>query len=329
MRAAIMASFGAPDVLVVRDVPDPVPGEHEVLVRVRASALNRADILQRLGRYPAPPGSPAEIGGIEFAGEVVDAGPGASRWARGDRVFSITGGGGHATLVAAHEDTLAPVPAGLTWHQAAAVPEAFITAHDAMFTQATLRPGETVMVHAVGSGVGLAAAQLAHAAGAQVFGTSRTEDKLERARDFGMDDGVVPGVDLTSLGPAVHAFTLGRGIDVTLDLLGGPYLPASIEVAAPLGRIMLIGTIAGSRSTLDHRRMLGKRLTLRGTVLRARSLPEKVAVVAAFTRDVIPLLANGAVRPVVDSVFPLADIRRAHEAMEGNETFGKVVVDLG
>lgn len=327
MRAAVITRPGGPEVLELREVPRPLPAPGEVLVRVHASALNRADILQRLGKYPAPPGSPADIAGIEFAGEVVDAGD--TRWRTGDRVFGITGGGAHAEFLVAHAEALAPIPEAMGWTDAAAVPEAFITAHDAMVTQAGMRAGESVMIHAIGSGVGLAASQLARAGSARVFGTSRSADKLGRARAFGMDEGVVPGPDLASLAAAIHAFTGGRGIDLTLDLLGGPYLPASIEAAALLGRILLIGTIAGPQATLDLRRILGKRLTLKGTVLRSRSPAEKAAATGAFARDVVPLLVRGAVRPVVDSVFPLAQIAEAHAAMESNETFGKVVVAMG
>lgn len=328
MRAAVISAFGPPSVLNIREVDDPVPGTDEVLIRVHASALNRADILQRLGKYPPPPGVPTDIGGIEFAGEVIALGPGATRWRAGDRVYGIAGGGAHAEAIRVHQDTIARIPDVLDWPAAAAVPEAFITAHDALVTQALVRPGEMVMIHAVGSGVGLAAAQLAHALGARVLGTSRTADKLQRAHAYGMEAGTVVGSNLESLGEAVRRFSGGAGIDVTLDLLGGPYLPASIEVAALHGRIMLIGTIAGAQSTIDHRRILGKRLCLRGTVLRSRSLAEKIRVTQAFDREVTPLLANGTVRPVIDSVFALADIAAAHEAMESNGTFGKVVIDL-
>ena len=324
MRAAVITGPGGPEVLQVREVPPPVPAPGEVLVRVRASALNRADVLQRKGRYPAPAGAPADIAGIEFAGEVVEAGE--TSWRAGDRVFGLTAGGAHAEFVAVHGATLARVPAALSWTDAAAVPEAFITAHDALLTQAGLRAGESVLIHAVGSGVGLAASQLARTQSSRVFGTTRTADKLERARAFGMDDGVVPGLDLAGLEAAARAFTAGRGFDVTLDLLGGAYLAASVESAALLGRLMLVGTIAGAQAPLDLRRVLSKRLTLRGTVLRARGLEEKVAVTAAFARDVLPLLELRAVRPVVDSVFPLADIARAHAAMESDATFGKVVI---
>ncbi|MGQ0647462.1 MAG: NAD(P)H-quinone oxidoreductase [Gemmatimonadaceae bacterium] len=326
MRAAVITNPGSPEVLQVREVARPLPAEREVLVRVHASALNRADLLQRQGKYPAPAGYPADIGGIEFAGDVVAHGNGASRWSTGDRVFGITGGGAHAEFLLAHEDTLTRIPAALSWTEAAAVPEAFITAYDAMMTQAGLRRGESVMIHAIGSGVGVAASQLARAAGARVFGTSRSADKLTRARSFGMDDGWVALGDLSSLGEAVRSFTAGRGIDVTLDLLGGPYLAASLDAAALQGRVMLIGTIAGPQSVLNLHVLLRKRLTLTGTVLRARPLAEKIAVATAFARDVVPLLEAGSVRPVVDQVYPLAEIARAHAAMESNETFGKVVI---
>ncbi|MCC6318675.1 MAG: NAD(P)H-quinone oxidoreductase [Gemmatimonadaceae bacterium] len=329
MRAAIITSFGGPEVLAVREVSDPVAGEAQVLVRVRASALNRADILQRLGRYPAPPGAPTDVAGIEFAGEVAACGPGVTRWQPGDRVYGITGGGGHAQLLVAHERTIVRIPDRWSFIEAAAIPEAFITAHDALVSQAGLEAGESVLIHAIGSGVGLAASQLAHALGARVFGTTRSRAKLDRAREFGMDDGLVVGDTLDTLGSAVDAFTAGAGIHVTLDLLGGPYLGASLRVAALRGRVMLVGTIAGATSTLDHRIVLARQLTLRGTVLRPRSLAEKVAASEAFDRDVTPLLAAGSVRPVVDCVFPLGEIAAAHAAMESNTTFGKVVVDLG
>lgn len=328
MRAAVITSFGAPEVLEVRDVPTPEPGPGQVLVRVRGSALNRADILQRLGKYPPPAGYATDIGGIEFAGEVSALGPGATRWRIGDRVYGITGGGGHAEFLTMDERAMARIPDRLSFIEAAAIPEAFVTAHDAMVTQAGLMSGEFVMIHAIGSGVGLAASQVAAAMGAKVFGTTRTEDKLTRAREFGMHDGVALRGDLSALGEAVKAFTGGSGINVTLDLVGGAYLPASMKASALLGRIMLIGTIAGAESTLDHRLMLGRRLTLRGTVLRARSLDEKIAATEAFDRDVTPMLEDGRARPVVDRVFPLADIGAAHAAMESNETFGKVVVDM-
>src|SRR5689334_2864901 len=191
MRAATISKAGGPDVLEMRDTERPEPGSGEVLVRVRASALNRADLLQREGRYPAPPGWPADIPGMEIAGEVAACGPGVSLWKEGDRVFGIVGGGGNAEYITVHERTVAGIPANLSWTDAAAVPEAFITAHDALVTQAAVRPSERVLIHAVGSGVGLAAVQLARVAGALPLGDARTAEKLNRARSLGLEEGIV------------------------------------------------------------------------------------------------------------------------------------------
>src|SRR5205823_5237606 len=237
MRAAVITRPGGPNVLEIQERPTPTPGRSEVLVRVHASALNRADLLQRAGNYPAPPGVPADIPGMEFAGEVAALGPGASRWRPGDRVFGLTGGGGHAEYLVAHEGTLARIPKALSWIQAGAVPEVFITAHDAMVTQAGVRAGETVLVHAVGSGVGLAAIQLARAWNAIPFGTARTTDKLERAREYGLARGVAVRTDLEPMITAVAEWTDGRGVDVILDLVGGPYAEANVKAVAPRGRI--------------------------------------------------------------------------------------------
>lgn len=328
MRAAVLTAAGGPEVIQVRQVPPPVPGTGEVLVRVRATALNRADLLQRQGRYPAPPGYPADIGGIEFAGVVEDAGPESTRWRTGTRVFGITGGGAHAELVAVPEDTLAEIPEGVSWDEAGAIPEAFMTAHDALCSQARLSAGELVLIHAVGSGVGLAAVHLARALGARTFGTTRQAGKLARATALGLDHGVVVTADLSTLGDAVRAASGGRGADVTLDLVGGPYVAASIAASAPRGRVMLVGAVGGAQATFDVRQVLGKRLTLMGTVLRSRTLQEKVQVTTAFAREVLPLLAARAVAPVIDRVFDFEEIAAAHRRLESDESFGKVVLRL-
>lgn len=327
MRAATIARPGGPDVLEMRDTERPEPGTGEVLVRVRASALNRADLLQREGRYPAPPGWPQDIPGMEIAGDVVARGSGASLWKEGDRVFGIVGGGGNAEFIATHERTLAAIPATLTWTDAAAVPEAFITAHDALVTQAEVRPSERVLIHAVGSGVGLAAMQLARAAGAIPVGNARSPDKIDRARSLGLAEGIVVGDDSGIIAKRVLEWTGGVGAEIVLDLVGGSYTAVSIAAAAPKARIILIGTMAGRDASLPLGVILGKRLTIRGTVLRARPLEEKITATRAFAAQVVPLLASGAVRPVVDRVFPLAQIAAAHRHLESNATFGKVVLD--
>ncbi len=326
MRAAVITRFGGPDVLAIEERPTPIPKPHEILVRVHASALNRADLHQREGHYPAPPGAPADIPGLEFAGEVAGVGGSVTRWREGDRVFGIVAGGGNAEYLATDAETVAAVPPSLSWTDAAAIPEAFITAYDALVTQAQVRDGDQVLIHAVGSGVGLAGVQLARAWRAVPFGTARTSDKIDRARTFGLEDGVVIADNPEVLVAQTERLTRGHGFDVTLDLVGGAYVAASVRAAAPRGRIMLIGTVAGRTATLPLGMLLGKRLTVRGTVLRARPLDEKRAVTAAFARDVVPLFESGVLRPTVDQVFDLADMRAAHERLASNATFGKVVV---
>jgi putative PIG3 family NAD(P)H quinone oxidoreductase len=293
---------------------------------VRASALNRADTLQRQGRYPAPPGFPPDIPGLEFAGEVAQVGSGVKTWKAGDRVFGITGGGGQAEFIVIRADHLAAIPSNLDWTEAAAVPEVFITAHDALFTQASLQQGETVLIHAAGSGVGTAAIQLAMACGAKAFGTTRSAAKLERAKQFGLTNGLAINKAPLELVEAVRDWTDGRGVDVILDLVGAAYLEANLKSLASKGRMMLVGTTSGGEATLSFGFMMSKRLTLRGTVLRARSNDEKAAATESFAQDVVPLLAKGIVKPVVDKVYRMEEIREAHRLMESNENFGKIVV---
>jgi NADPH:quinone reductase-like Zn-dependent oxidoreductase len=265
---------------------------------------------------------------MEFAGEVAALGAGVSRWRVGDRVFGIVGGGAQAEYLVTDGDAVARVPDRLSWTDAASIPEAFITAHDALVTQAEVRAGERVLIHAVGSGVGLAATQLAVAWKGTPYGTSRIAEKIERAREFGLADGVVVADDVDVIVTACERWTSAAGIDVTLDLVCGPYVAAGIRAAAPRGRIMLIGTVAGRTSTIPAGMVLAKRLTLRGTVLRARRIEEKRAVTAAFARDVVPLFESGALQPTVDRVFDLDALADAHRRLASNETFGKVVIRI-
>jgi NADPH:quinone reductase len=325
MRAIIIARPGGPEVLEVRDVPIPEPAAHEIRIRVHATAVNRADLLQRAGHYPAPPGVPADIPGLEYAGVVEAVGPAVTGWERGARVMGLVGGGSYAEYVVTHEDEALPVPDELDLTEAAAVPEAFITAHDALFTQMRLEPGEWLLIHAVGSGVGTAALQLAKQAGARTIGTQRTAWKLEKATSLGLDVALDPAAG--DFADAVLEATGGRGVDGVLDLVGGPYLAGNLRGLAVRGRILLVGLVAGARHELDMRQLLSRRATIIGTVLRARSLEEKIAVSRAFARDVLPLLERRTVRPIVDEVLPLADAARAHETVAGNRNFGKVVLD--
>jgi NADPH2:quinone reductase len=324
MRAAVITRPGGPEVLEIRDVDTPPIDDDGLLVRVHASGLNRADIHQRKGGYPAPPGSPPDIPGLEYAGEVVELGQEVHDFAVGDRVFGIAGGGAHAELIAVHARTAARVPSTLSWTDAGAVPEAFITAHDALVTQAKLTRGERVLIHAVGSGVGLAAVQVARAVGAIPFGTSRTADKIDRAIPYGLERGGDLR-DAKALADLARQWA-PQGFDVVLDLVGGPYTPASIDALATRGRLMLVGLVAGASATFDLRRILSRRVSLTGTVLRARSVDEKAAATAAFIRDLGPLFERGALRAVVDAEYPLNRIADAHRRMESNESFGKVLI---
>jgi NADPH:quinone reductase len=329
MKAVVITRFGGPEVLETQDVPAPRPGPEEVLVRVRGSALNRADLLQRLGGYAAPPGVAQNISGLEFAGEVEELGTDARRWSKGNRVMGIIGGGAHAEFVTIHEDAVAAVPPSLELSAAGAVPEVFITAHDAL-RQAGFKVGENVLIHAVGSGVGLAATQLVTALGGRAFGTSRTPDKIERAKAFGLESGFAvpePGA-LKELPAFVEKATGGHGCDVVLDLNGGPYFAASLAAMALKGRIILIGGVAGGKIDVELHRIMGKRLRVIGTVMRSRSLEEKIETTKAFAAEVLPLFEKGTIQPVIDSVFPLEKIRDAHRRLESNDTFGKVVLTI-
>jgi putative PIG3 family NAD(P)H quinone oxidoreductase len=328
MKAAWIAGFGGPEVLAIRDVPRPQPGREDLLVRVRASALNRADLLQRQGRYPPPAGYPVEIPGIEFAGEIAEIGNAVRKWKPGHRVFGLLGGAAHAEYIVTHQDLVAEIPENLEWASAAAVPEAFITAHDALWIQAALRPGESVLINAVGSGVGLAAVQLARAIQAVPYGTSRTASKLDQAKTYGMQDGLVVRDNFDDLLAAMDQLTRGQGVNVMLDLVGGPYVKAGQKLLAVKGRMILVGTVAGGSYELESRYVMSKRLQIRGTVLRARSLEEKIRATQAFASEVVPLLARGVLRPVIDSRFRLDEIADAHRRLESNESAGKVVVEI-
>lgn len=329
MRAVRIVAGESGGRLEVAEVERPRAEADRVRVRVRAAGLNRADLLQRRGLYPAPPGVPADIPGLEFAGEVEQLGGDARAWESGQRVFGITAGGAQAEYVVVPESHLAEIPPGLSWAEAAAVPEVFITAHDALFTQGELEMGERVLVHAAGSGVGTAAVQLARAAGAgAIYGTARTKEKLTRAREFGLDEGIAIGNEPRAFAEAVRVWTEGAGVNVVLDLVGGSYLEANLEALAPRGRLLLVGTLGGARAQLDIRQVMGKRLKLTGTVLRARSTEEKARAVRRFAAHVVPLLAGGRVRPVLEAAFPLDEVSAAYERLESNQTFGKVVLEV-
>ena len=325
MRAIAISKPGGPDVLTLVERDSPQPSRGEVRVRVRGTAVNRADLLQRMGAYPAPADSPPDIPGLEIAGEVNAVGPGVERLKVGDRVFGLIGGGGYAEEIVSHERALAKIPDGMSFEDAAAVPEAFCTAHDAIVTQANIKSGETLLVHAVGSGVGTAAVQLARALGVTVIGTARTQDKLVRAKELGMDHGVVPDGSKFADEVKKHA---PDGVSVVLELVGGGYVAEDLRCVETLGRIVLVGLMAGTKGDIDLGLVLRKRARIMGTVLRARPLEEKIAAMRAFEAQVVPLLARGQLKPIVDCVMPLADAPKAHERMQSNAGFGKIVLSV-
>ncbi|HYG66031.1 MAG TPA: NAD(P)H-quinone oxidoreductase [Anaeromyxobacteraceae bacterium] len=325
MKAIVYDGKGGPEVVTLREVPDPRPARGAVLVRVRAAALNRADLLQRRGLYPPPPGYAPDRPGLELAGEVEAVGEGVTAWRRGDRVMAIAAGEAQAELAVVNERMLLAVPAGMSLEDAAAIPEAGITSHDALFTLGGLRPGATALVHAVGSGVATFAVQLARAAGATVIGTSRTREKLDRAKALGLDHAVLVEAP-PRFAHEVFRLTGGRGANVVLDFVGGPYLGENLASLAPRGRVVQVGTMGGGKVELDLGLLMRARGALVGTVLRPRPLEEKIAATRAFADDVLPLLAAGKAKPVVDAVVPADQARAAHERLERNESFGKVVL---
>jgi putative PIG3 family NAD(P)H quinone oxidoreductase len=303
--------------VVVAEHPDPEPGAGQVLVRVRAAGLNGADILQRAGRYPAPPGSPPDIPGLELAGEVAALGPGAERFAEGDRVMCIVGGGGQGELAVVHERQLMPVPGALDWPEAGGVPEVFTTAHDALFTQCALQAGERLLVHGAAGGVGTAAVQLGRAAGAHVTATVRNTDLRDAVGELGAD-AVLDPEDFTGDGP----------YDVVLELVGAPNLGPNLDALATDGRIVFIGVGAGNKAELNVLAVMGKRATIRGSTLRARPLEEKAATARAMEKHVLPLLESGAVRVPVAATFGLDDVAAAYERFTAGGKLGKIVLEI-
>jgi NADPH2:quinone reductase len=321
MQAITHAGAGDISVLKLKDVSAPEPGPEQIRIRVRAAGLNRADILQRKGKYPAPPGWPADIPGLEYAGEVETLGSGARRWRVGDRVMGLVGGGAQAEYVAVHQDETLAIPSGLSFTQAAAIPEAFLTAWDALVTRGKLQAGDRVLIHAVGSGVGTAAVQLARRLGATTVGTSRSAAKLEQARALGLDEAID-----TSGG---FGGRLSAPVNLILDVLGGPVLAENLEALAPRGRLVLLGFLQGPSAQVNLDPILRKRLEIVGSVMRTRVLTERIPLVSEFAGRVAPWFSDPTtrgIRPIVGATFPFASIGEAHQAMEEDRNFGKIVL---
>lgn len=327
MRAVYVTQFGAPENLTVREVPRPPrPRDTQVLVRVKAVGLNRADLLQVAGLYPPPAGYSANIPGLEFAGEIAEIGSDVSKWNIGERVFGIVAGESQAEYLLTDASLLARIPDNLGFTEAAAVPEAFITAHDAIVTLGGLAEGKTLLIHAVGSGVGLAGLQIAKAFGAMVIGTSRTADKLEKCDNFGLDHAIATPEPIFS--ETVLDKTGGRGVDIILDLVGAAYFEQNLESLASKGRLILVGLTSGRKAEFNLGIALQKRVSIIGTTLRGRSNAEKADAVQFFANDVLPMLASGKVVPNVDRVYPIDDVVAAYNFLKSNESFGKVVLEF-
>jgi len=328
MRVVAIREHGGPEVLEIVDRPTPGLLGAQVRVRVDSSGLNRADLLQRRGRYPVPPGEPADILGLEFSGTVEALGQECQLRSIGDRVMGILGGGGYAEYVVVPERATIRVPSAIGLTEAGAIPEVFFTAWDALVNQARLLSGESVLIHAVGSGVGTAALQLSRALGARTIGTSRTEEKVQAAKDMGLDVGIVAD----SAGhwvDDVRKATGGAGVEVILDLVGASYLGENLKVLGTEGRWIVVGVPSGAQGELDMRALMAKRGLMRGTVLRARPEEEKILLARRFERTVIPQFERGLLRPVIDRVYPVGSAAEAHRRMESNENFGKLLLHWG
>ena len=324
MRAVIYTGSGGNEVVRLEERPDPRPEGDEVLVRVRYAGINPADLQQRNGHYPPPPGAPSDVPGLEVAGEVVAVGPRVLGAAVGDRVMGLVAGGGLADRVVVSERHVCAVPENLEDTAAASVPEGFLTAHDAIRSQAGLRPGEVLLVNGATGGVGSAAVQIARACGARVVGTSRTTGGLELVADLGG----VPA-EAGDVADVVQEVSGGRGADVVLELVGAPNLATDLAVLATLGRVVVVGVGAGAEATINLRALMARRGRLLATVLRARPTEEKALAVRAFEREVLPHLAGGDLRPVVDRVFPVVEVAEAFDHVESGPKHGKVLLDFG
>jgi NADPH2:quinone reductase len=325
MTAIAIRAPGGPDVLTAEPRPVPAPGAGEILVKVGAAGVNRPDVMQRMGQYPPPPGA-TDIPGLEIAGEVVARGTGVTRWKEGDRVMALVIGGGYAEFCLAHESHALPVPAGISLIEAAAIPETFFTVWYNTFERGRLAAGETILIHGGTSGIGTTAIQLAKAFGAHVITTAGTPEKCEACRKLGAATAI--NYKTEDFVEATKKATGGRGADVVLDIIGGDYIERNYEAAAVEGRILQIAFQSSPRATVDFRRIMLKRLTHTGSTLRARAVADKGAIARAVEAKVLPLIAAGRVKPLIDSTFPLRNAAAAHARMESSEHIGKIVLTL-
>jgi NADPH:quinone reductase len=328
VKAVFISEFGSVDKVEVRELSEPgKPDHHEALVRVRAAGLNRADLLQAKGVYPPPSGFHPQRPGLEFAGEIVELGAGIEHFSTGERVFGITAGEAQSEYLCVDASLLMRIPDRLGFVEAAAIPEAFITAHDAVITQGELKSGEALLIHAVASGVGLAALQIGKHFGARVIGTSRSAPKLQRCPDLGLDVAIATTDDV-AFSSLVKQSTGGHGADVILDLVGASYLRENLRSLAFMGRMLMVGLTGGTRAEFDMGLALSKRAKLIGTVMRARSVDEKALATRRFAADLLPAIETGKVVPNIDHVFSIDEAAKAYKYLASNLSFGKVVIEI-
>lgn len=325
MKAVMRSGDGGPEVLKLGEVPTPQPTETQLLVDVRATALNRADLIQRRGGYPPPPGE-SEILGLEIAGTISEVGTNATGFENGDRVFGLVGGGGYAEKVVIDYRMAMVIPEKWSFEQAAAVPEVFFTANENIFTLGRLAAGETILIHAGGSGVGTAGIQIAHHAGARVFVTAGSTDKIEKCVGLGATAGI--NYKKSDFVTEIERLTDGAGVDVVLDFIGAPYLARNLQILKTKGRLAQVGLMGGSSTEIDLGMVMRKRLQIIGSVMRPQSLEEKIAITQRFVERWLPQLKTGKLQPIIDTVFPLAQVHEAHAYMEANRNFGKIILKV-
>lgn len=327
MHAVVIEEYGNPSVLQLKEIPNLEPNRGEVRVKVHASALNRADIEQRKGKYPPPIPSEYEIPGLEFAGVVDKLGTEVRNWQVGDRVFGLLSAGGYAEQAIAHERMLMPIPSNLTFEQAAAIPEVFFTAYDALLDKADFQAGDTVLIHAGASGVGTAAIQLARVMGASIIlTTSRSTWKLEKCLQLGADRAINSSVE--EFDQVVLDTTASKGVDIILDFIGADYLEKNLNAAALEGRIVQIAMLSGASPKINLQKVLSKRLRLQGTTLRSRPIEQKITLTQKFTKQMLPHFVSGRLKPITDRSFELKEVVEAHHYMESNSNFGKVILTI-
>jgi putative PIG3 family NAD(P)H quinone oxidoreductase len=326
MKGIIKTGDGGPEVLKLAEIPAPIPGATQLLINVKATALNRADTLQRRGLYPPPPGE-SDILGLELAGTVEAMGAEVTGFKRGERVFGLVGGGGYAEQAVLDYRMAMPIPEGWSFEQAAAVPEVFFTANETLFTLGGLSAGETVLIHAGGSGVGTAGTQMAHQAGARVFITAGTAEKITKSKMLGCTEGI--NYKAHDFAEEIMRLTGGEGVDVIQDFIGAPYLERNLSILKPRGRLVIVGLMGGATGEVNLGVILRKRLQIFGSVMRPLPLEEKIRITQRFMDTWLPLLREGKIKPIIDTVMPLSQAGEAHEYMEANRNFGKIILKVG